>query len=251
MIARAVMTLILPLAFALAQGPPTSGVGAFPARPPGDSQAISRGKTLYGTNCAYCNGEDARGGENGGTNLLRADPVMKDKFGEAIGTFLRAETAAEHKFTLSVEQTADIAAYIHSFPLNSRDPGRMRPKTILVGDAKAGEAYFRTKCSGCHSATGDLRGSGGASDSRRSLQHRWVLPLIYTGRAIQAGHAGKRATVTVTLTGGEKVEGVLGRLDDFFVSLTTADGRERSFQRDGEVPKGEVHDPMQGHKDLL
>ena len=31
---------------------------------------------------------------------------------------------------------------------------------VLVGDAKAGQAYFAAKCSACHSATGDLAGIG-------------------------------------------------------------------------------------------
>jgi len=35
------------------------------------------------------------------------------------------------------------------------------------------------------------------------------------------------------------------------VTLTEADGTARSFRRDGAVPKVEVHDPMQPHKDLL
>ena len=234
----------------LAQLPP-GGVGAFPGRPKGDPAAITRGKVLYGTNCAYCHGEDVRGGENGGTNLLRSDFVMKDKFGESIAAFLRDETAASHKFTLNAEGLADIAAFVHNFPLSSRDQGRMRPATILVGDAKAGEAYFKAKCSTCHSATGDLRGIATKVDNPRSLQEHWIMPLVYSGRPIPASYTGKVPTVTVTTPSGQKVEGRLDRIDDFIVTLTEADGRLRSFRRDGDVPKVELHDPMQGHKDLL
>jgi cytochrome c oxidase cbb3-type subunit 3 len=57
--------------------------------------------------------------------------------------------------------------------------------------------------------------------------------------------------VTVTLASGEQVEGKLDRLDDFVVSLTTADGTHRSFRTVGDVPKVEVHDPLQPHRDLL
>ncbi len=57
--------------------------------------------------------------------------------------------------------------------------------------------------------------------------------------------------MTVTLASGEKVEGVLDRLDDFVVSLTTADGTHRSFRTDGDTPKVEVHDPLRPHLDLL
>ena len=58
-------------------------------------------------------------------------------------------------------------------------------------------------------------------------------------------------TVTVTLPSGEKVEGTLDRIDDFVVSLTTADGTRRSFRTDGDTPKVEIHDPLQPHRELL
>ena len=58
-------------------------------------------------------------------------------------------------------------------------------------------------------------------------------------------------TVTVTPASGEKVEGVLDRIDDFVVSLTEKDGTHRSFRVSGDTPKVEVHDPLQPHKDLL
>jgi cytochrome c oxidase cbb3-type subunit 3 len=57
--------------------------------------------------------------------------------------------------------------------------------------------------------------------------------------------------VTVTPASGPAVEGPLVQLDDFLVSLTMPDGSEQTFRRDGNVPKVEVKDPMQGHKTLL
>ena len=58
-------------------------------------------------------------------------------------------------------------------------------------------------------------------------------------------------TVTVTVPSGERVEGRLGRIDDFLVTLTQADGTLRSFRREGDTPKVDVHDPLQPHRDLL
>ena len=55
----------------------------------------------------------------------------------------------------------------------------------------------------------------------------------------------------MTLQSGEKVEGVLDRIDDFVVSLTEKDGTHRSFRTIGDTPKVDVHDPLQPHKDLL
>ena len=57
--------------------------------------------------------------------------------------------------------------------------------------------------------------------------------------------------VTVTPASGAKVEGRLDRIDDFIVVLTTADGLQRSFTRIGDVPKVEIRDPLEGHRNLL
>ena len=236
---------------------PIQGAGQFPSRPPGDPATVARGQASYKTNCAYCHGEDARGGENGGTNLLRSDYVMRDKAGEVLDPFLKSATANEHKFAFTAAQVADIAAFIHEFKINSRDPGRMRPPTIVVGDAKAGQAYFQSKCASCHSVTGDLKGIATRIDDPRSLQQTWLMPLILGGRpgggppVVSAGSKVPPVTVTVTQPNGEKVEGNLGRIDDFIVTLTQPDGTTRSFRREGDTPKVEVHDPLKPHKDLL
>ena len=57
--------------------------------------------------------------------------------------------------------------------------------------------------------------------------------------------------VTITEPSGEKVEGTLARIDDFFVTVGLDDGGTRTFRREGDVPKVEVGDPMQAHRDLL
>jgi cytochrome c oxidase cbb3-type subunit 3 len=50
---------------------------------------------------------------------------------------------------------------------------------------------------------------------------------------------------------GEKVEGRLGRIDDFTVSVVLADNTARTIRRDGDQPPVVIHDPLQPHKDLL
>jgi len=47
------------------------------------------------------------------------------------------------------------------------------------------------------------------------------------------------------------LEGPLLRIDDFLVTVALADGTSRTIRREGDVPKVEVHDPMQAHRDLL
>ena len=83
------------------------------------------------------------------------------------------------------------------------------------------------------------------------MQQAWLLP-----RRGRYGADGPTlnvppTTVTVTLPSGEKVEGRLGRIDDFIVTLTDASEAPRTFRRNGDVPKVEVHDPVKPHKDLL
>src|SRR5512141_2948703 len=105
--------------------PPPSFMAAFPSRPKADAEVVARGREIYKTNCAYCHGEDARGGNSGGNNLLRTDTVMKDQHGELLRQFLLNASGSEHvaaregilKFAFTSEQAADIAAFIHAFRL--------------------------------------------------------------------------------------------------------------------------------------
>jgi cytochrome c oxidase cbb3-type subunit 3 len=239
-------------------------MASFPTRPKADPAALTRGKDLYKINCAYCHGEDARGGDNGGNNLLRTDVLIKDKNGELLREFLQNPNGNDHvaaregmlRFNFTPEQASDIAAFIHDFRLSSRDAGRMRPPTIVVGDAKAGERYFQAKCASCHSATGDLKGIATTFDDPRSLQQHWLMPVVYGFRGFNPPAEPTNSkippvTVTVTLANGQKVEGRLGRIDDFIVTMVQADGTPRTIRREGDVPKVEVHDPMKPHKDLL
>ena len=47
------------------------------------------------------------------------------------------------------------------------------------------------------------------------------------------------------------IKPILDRLDDFNVALRDAAGDYRSFNRDGDTPKIELHDPLAAHRDLL
>jgi cytochrome c oxidase cbb3-type subunit III len=227
---------------------------AYPERPPADPAVVARGKATFGVHCSFCHGSDARGGE-GGPNLIRSELVLNDRDGEKIAPVVQngRPDRGMPKFDLSASAISDIATYIHSFKVGGYDISRQKPVSILVGDAKAGEAYFGAKCASCHSVTGDLKGFGAKFSDPRTLQQTWLAP----------GGAGRRGpgedspvqvkpiTVTVTLPSGEKLEGRLVRVDDFIVILTKADGTQSSFRRDGDSPKVEVHDPTQPHRDLL
>jgi cytochrome c oxidase cbb3-type subunit 3 len=250
-VVKLVPAFILTFAAFAQDGPPANAAGAFPGWPKSAPEVIARGKLVYMTNCAYCHGEDARGGENGGTNIIRSDVFMKDRKGEVVAEFLKTTDSNEHKFRFTGDEPAEIAAFVHAFGINSRDPGRMRPPTIVVGDAKAGQSFFQSTCAGCHSAEGDLKGIATRISNPRTLQQTWLMPVVPGPRGpVNPSGRYRPITVTVTLPGG-KVEGVLGRIDDFLVTLTQTDGTRRTIRREGNSPPVEIHDPMKGHKDLL
>src|SRR5262249_30094326 len=127
---------------------------------------------------------------------------------------------------------------------------------IVVGSAAAGQTYFNAKCAGCHSTAGDLEGIASRVPDPKILQNLWV-----SGGALGVrGGGGVRGatpnpkmppvTVTVTLPDGEKIDGVLARIDEFNVTLIR-NAIERTFRRDGDVPKVEVHDRREAHRKLL
>jgi len=47
------------------------------------------------------------------------------------------------------------------------------------------------------------------------------------------------------------VEGKLVRVDDFSITLTLADGSQRTFRRSGDTPDVAIHDPLKIHRDML
>jgi len=212
---------------------------AFPQREKADQATVDRGKALYGVQCNFCHGSDARGGE-GGPNLLRSDLVLNDKSGELIAQVVQNGRGEMPPINLTNQQVSDIAAYIHSFRVGGYDISRMTPPSILVGDAAAGEKAFQARCAGCHSPTGDLKGIASKYSNPKRLQNTFLMP-----------RGGPPATVTVTMTGGQKVEGRLIRIDDFTVTLADSDGLQRTIRRDGDTPKVELHDPLKPHRDML
>jgi len=235
--------------------PPVAGRGrgggggfanAFPQHAPGDPAAIERGKAIYGVNCNFCHGSDARGGE-GGPNLLRSEVVLNDKNGEAIYQIVHNGKGEMPKLALTEAQVSDVAAYIHSFRVSGYDASRDAPVSILVGDAKAGQTYFQTKCASCHSPTGDLKGIAARYADPKQLQQRWLMPAG-GGRGGRGG--GAPVTVSVAAPGGT-VTGRLIRIDDFIVTLGLDDGTQRTFTRNGDAPKVEIHDPSTPHRNLL
>jgi cytochrome c oxidase cbb3-type subunit 3 len=239
------------------------GPATFPAqqRELADAATIARGRTLYEINCRACHGPDLRGGDAGGPNLLRSQLALNDQHGELIYPIVQSGRQtpgmpAMPPLGLPQPDVIAIAEYIHSVQATSRGQGAppagaQVELNLLVGDANAGKAYFATKCSACHSATGDLAGLGSRITDVMQLQNAWVGGSAGRGGGRGGGGAQTPVTATITPANGPKVEGRLVRIDDFIVIVQLADGSTKSFRRDGDVPAVEIKDPRDAHRNLL
>ena len=226
--------------------------------PQSDTAAVERGQKLHVDQCGFCHGANARGG-SGGPDLTRSTLVQTDEDGKQLGEFLAVGRSDKGmpKFDLSRTQASDVAAFLHSAIYLNSNRRLYKILDIVVGDAKAGEAYFSGagRCSACHSPTGDLKGVG-AKYEPTSLQGRLLLPRgrdRVPGRQQMPLYADPTGLkVKVTLPSGEAVSGGLVRLTDFEVTIYDAgSGRTRSWLRNGETPNVVVTDPLQAHLDHL
>ena len=240
--------------------PPIRRQGGFvpgQQRPPGDPAQIARGKTIYGISCTGCHGADLRGGDLGGPNLLRSQVALSDRDGELIVPIIQGSRQKQGMPAIEMNpaDAKAVATYVRSvmetIGVQGMPPSVGRPApNIVVGNAAAGQTYFAAKCGSCHSASGDLKGIATRIADPKALQNAWVAGGD-RGRRGPPSSSARIPTVTVTLPTGEKVEGQLIRIDDFLVTVGLPDATERTFRRNGGVPKVEVHDPMKAHRHLL
>jgi cytochrome c oxidase cbb3-type subunit 3 len=231
------------------------GTPAYPVRPAADPALVARGGQIFGVNCSFCHGSDARGGEGGGPNLIRSQIVLDDQNGEEIAKVVlngRPDKGMP-KFDLAMSDISAIAAFIHNFPVGGRAAITGEAVDPVVGNADAGKAYFNGpgKCNTCHSVTGDLAGIASKMTDPRALQGAILSGEVGRARGAAAEEAGPVKTVKVTVASGQTYSGKLDKIDDFLVSLTTDDGSYMTFARQGDVPKVVITNPLQPHLDML
>jgi mono/diheme cytochrome c family protein len=176
--------------------------------------------------------------------------MLDDQKGELIAPLVQKGRGGMPAMPLTMEQVADIAAFLHSIPVSSRTgPSTL---SILVGDVKQGEAYVAERCARCHT-TAALHAFALKLDDPRVLQQMWLVPGS-GGRGAAPSNAPIPAppiTAIVSMPAGERFEGRVERIDDFLVTIVMADGERRTFRTGGTAIKVDLHDPLQAHKDLL
>lgn len=271
----AIGTLILvTAAFAAAQAPqtPPPGGGRQGAPPPGrggggmlagagpsdkpvvDPAAADRGRKVWASECITCHGTQARGTDNG-PNLVRSVLVLRDRYGSQLGPFLKKGHKTQSgtpSASLTDAQVQDLAHFLRQRVNDGlRGSPLFQVQNVLTGDAKAGQAFFNGPgtCTTCHSPTGNLAGIG-AKYEPVDIQQRFLFPQ--TGRGGRGAAASNPNTVKVSVTppSGAAISGALVQMDDFYVTLRTADGTYQTVKR---VPgtKVEKTDPFAFHVELL
>ena len=218
------------------------GLGRAP-----DPISAARGAQLYAANCAFCHGEKANGAE--GPDLVRSRVVLHDEQGELVGPVVhqgRVNVGMPAFPAWNDQQLKDVAEFLHMRVEQSANRGLYTLRSVITGDAQAGEAYFRGagKCIECHSATNDLAHIGSRYEPAE-LQQRFLYPVDKDeSRTVTAPN------VRITFASGQVVSGKLRRLDDFDVAIVGTDGAYQSYAIEKGVQVS-VEDKLLRHRLLL
>jgi len=194
---------------------PAPGGGGFGRGRSFDAEAIARAKPVFEEQCGFCHGNDARG-RAGGPDLARSLVVLADTGGKDLSPYIRGgrpDRGMPAFPGLTDQQLTDIAEFLHERLEAARSRTATDTMASLVGDAKAGAAYFNGpgRCTTCHSITGDLAGIGAKYDPA-TLQGRIVNPRPGPGAGRgQATLPSPRSMrrVTVTVENGQTFSGTL------------------------------------------
>src|SRR3954470_4693342 len=234
------LTLLTLASIAFAQAPPPQAAnpqGRPPARPPSTQSPASKprpksatsqnytadqireGEVRFGSQCGFCHGKDAAGGESG-PDLTSAELVAQDSRGDKLAPVIRAgrpNTGMPAFPNLTQGELNAIVAFLHTQMDKFAELGGGRrsvePSDLATGSATAGRAYFEGagKCASCHSPTGDLAGVGKKYQGLNLLR-RMLYP---TGQGPAAAPAARG---TFTLPSGQTVVAPVVAEDDFSVT---------------------------------
>lgn len=214
------------------------------------AEQIREGEVRFGSQCGFCHGKDAAGGETG-PDLTRADIVTQDSQGDKLGPVIRAgrPNAGMPAFpSITPGELNAIVAFLHTQLDKFAELGGGRRSVeasdLATGDAAAGRAYFEGagKCASCHSPTGDLAGIGKKYQGLNLLR-RILYP---TGQGPAAGPSGK---ATFTLASGQTIVAPVVAEDDFSVTVLDPLGARQTYQR--SAVKVKVEEPLAAHFEQL
>ena len=216
------------------------------------AEQVREGGARFGSQCGFCHGKDAAGGESG-PDLTRAELVAQDVHGNKLAPVIRAgrPNAGMPAFpNLSEGELNSIVAFLHSQMDKFAELGGGRrsvePADLATGNAAAGREYFNRNCSTCHSATKDLAGIGKRFQGL-ALLRRMLYPAGGPGPGGNSGSAQPRATFL--LPSGQTVVAPVAAEDEFSVTILDPLGARQTYQR--SAVKVKIEDPLSAHFDLL
>jgi cytochrome c oxidase cbb3-type subunit III len=210
---------------------------------------VREGERRFGSQCGFCHGKDAAGGESG-PDLTSAELVAQDSRGDKLTPVIRAgrpNTGMPAFPNLTQGELNSIVAFLHTQMDKFAELGGGRrsvePSDLATGNAAAGREYFQGagKCASCHSPTGDLAGIGKKYQGL-NLIRRMLYP---SGQ----GPAAPTATATFKLPSGKSVIAPAVAEDDFSVTVLDPLGAPQTYQR--SAVKVTVDDPLAAHFDQL
>jgi cytochrome c oxidase cbb3-type subunit 3 len=251
---RGLVLALLVFAAALCYAQSSKGQDAVAPKPaassPADVEQIQAGKALFSSQCGFCHGRDAAGGESG-PDLTASELVEQDLHGERIGVVVRNGRIVKGMpafGNVDDEQLAELVAFIHDRKANAKE-GRRRSVDVAdlqTGNAEAGMRYFNGAggCAKCHSPSGDLAGIGGKVQGLELLKR-----MLYRENERATEPTKASPTATVTLASGQTVSGRLAYRDEFTIGLVDPSGWYRSWPV--TRVKFTVKDPLEEHIEQL
>src|SRR4051794_35727592 len=232
-----------------AQGPPAPAAPAAPqgggrqgspasVRPPASvsndvypAAQVQAGQALFSSQCGFCHGRDAMGGETG-PDLTRSQVVAEDVRGDKIGPIVHSGRPEKGMppFAMSDTDLANVVAYVHDQKRKAEsNEGNRRTvdaADLQTGKADKGQQFFNGAggCAKCHQPGGDF---AGLATRLRGLQ--LLQRMLYPSGRGRGGKPAYAPTVTVTPPNGAPISGRLTYRDEFTVSLVDDAGWARSW----------------------
>ena len=193
---------------------------------------VQRGQGLFASNCGFCHGRDAMGGETG-PDLTRSALVAEDVRGDKITPVVRTgriDKGMPPQPTLPDADLVAIIAFIHDAK-DKADSLEGNRRTVDVadlqtGNAQAGQQYFNGAggCAKCHSATGDFAGLANRLQGLQLFQR-----MLYPGGRGRGGVPPALPVAAIKLPSGQTVSGKVAYRDEFTIAITDAAGYYRSW----------------------
>jgi cytochrome c oxidase cbb3-type subunit III len=210
-------------------------------------EEIEAGELRFSSQCGFCHGRDAAGGETG-PDLTRSKLVAVDNRGDKIGPLVRTGRPDQGMpaFSLSGADLDAIVAFIHDQKTKAEALGGGRRSVdaadLATGDAAAGRRYFNGVggCSACHSATGDLSGIASRYEGLALLQR-----MLNPG----GGPAPARPKVTLSVPSGHTIVAPLASEDEFTIVVLDPSGARHSYEKSSVQFK--IENAMSAHFDQL